>query len=87
MERTNVRIENQCRRSYAADMNSPKAGFGDKVQARDSQAHTSRKVWASLALLGALWVLSGCAHLEQYSIDSWDGPMPMADLRNLQAGP
>ena len=42
--------------------------------------------------LGALLVmaaglLSGCANLKQYSIDSWEGPMPMHDLVYVQGDP
>jgi hypothetical protein len=42
-----------------------------------------------LALLGLLLIgagaLSGCVQLKQYSIESWDGPLPMSDLRYVQS--
>jgi hypothetical protein len=32
-------------------------------------------------------LLVGCAHVKQYSIDSWQGPLPMHDLTYVQGDP
>jgi hypothetical protein len=34
-----------------------------------------------LALVAGL--LTGCAHVKRYSIESWDGPLPLADLHHV----
>jgi hypothetical protein len=36
--------------------------------------------------LTAGFFLSGCAEMRQYSINSWQGPMPMNDVRYVQSG-
>jgi hypothetical protein len=43
---------------------------------------------ASLCLLmTAVGLFSGCARMKQYSLDSWNGPLPMHDLRYVQSDP
>jgi hypothetical protein len=29
---------------------------------------------------------SGCARMKQYSIDSWQGPLPISDVKYVEAG-
>jgi hypothetical protein len=41
-----------------------------------------------LLLLGtAAGLLSGCARVKQYSLDSWQGPLPMHDMRYVTTDP
>jgi hypothetical protein len=35
-------------------------------------------------LATAATLLTGCAHIKQYSIDSWQGPLPIRDLHYVQ---
>lgn len=43
-----------------------------------------------LAFLGLLVLLTagstGCARVRQYSIDTWQGPLPMADVHYVEFG-
>ena len=38
-----------------------------------------------VAVSAAGFLLSGCGHMRQYSIDSWQGPMPLEDHHYLQS--
>jgi hypothetical protein len=38
-------------------------------------------------LLTAAGLFSGCARMKQYSLDSWQGPLPMHDLHYVQNDP
>ncbi len=42
--------------------------------------------WLCLCVLSA-GLLSGCARMKQYSLDSWQGPLPMHDLKYVEADP
>jgi hypothetical protein len=38
-------------------------------------------------LLIAASLFSGCERMKQYSLDSWQGPLPVHDLRYVQSDP
>jgi hypothetical protein len=40
----------------------------------------------ALMLAGA-FLTSGCARIKQYSVDSWQGPLPMTDIQYVEVDP
>lgn len=38
-------------------------------------------------LIAMAGLFSGCARLKQYSLDSWQGPIPMHDLQYVEGMP
>jgi hypothetical protein len=50
----------------------------------------SSPFWRALPLfllVAAAGASSGCARLKQYSVDSWQGPLPMTDIRYVESDP
>lgn len=56
--------------------------------------HAFKSQLAGPLRLGALFclfaisaaLLSGCARLKQYSVDSWQGPLPVRDMEYVDVG-
>ncbi len=70
-------------------MNTP-SGYlsGSAVPPATPNSARLGRTLAWLCLLVTLaGLFSGCARMKQYSLDSWDGPLPMHDLRYVQSDP
>jgi hypothetical protein len=58
----------------------------DSVAANTREPKNHIKTPALLCLLALVaGLLTGCAHVQRYSIESWDGPLPLADIQRTQS--
>jgi hypothetical protein len=87
-ERGNLRIENCPAPVIVAGMNSQPGYSHATVQAGHSTLNRFGRAFPLFCLLiAAAGLFSGCARMRQYSLDSWQGPLPMEDLRYVQQDP
>jgi hypothetical protein len=82
------RIEKLAALAIVAGMNS-QPGYADAtVQAGHPTLNRFGRALSLFCLLiAAASLFSGCARMRQYSLDSWQGPLPMEDLRYVQQDP
>ena len=80
MERTNLRIEMPLASAILPGMNWQQGRLPTVVPASmASSGHRSRLLALFCLLTIAAGLSSGCARLKQYSLDSYQGPLPMED--------